>query len=117
MFTKIGLPLLVLVLGAIGGIGLQQKVLAPHQEKIDYARIENIIKSATPPPAPAVSVQPFDVNKIKNLKSFTYSPDFTGSVSIAGVDSAAMKKYIEDAVMKAFQKHVSGIESTKRKRR
>ena len=60
-------------------------------------------------PEPTVAVQPFDVDKIKNLKSFTYSPQYSGSIRVAGVDSAAVKRYIIDAVNEAL--------STNKKRR
>lgn len=53
-------------------------------------------------PEPTVSVQPFDVDKIKNLKSFTYAPEFTGSIRVAGVDSVAIRRYIEESVSNAL---------------
>lgn len=87
-----------LVLGVVAGIGLQQKVF---DKKITFPE---------PKPCPAcicpeaVSVQPFDVEKIKNLRNFTYAPQFTGSVSVAGVDSTSVRKYIEGTINKHFDK-------------
>lgn len=49
-------------------------------------------------PQPTVSIQPFDVEKIKNLKQFHYSPEFTGSISVAGIDSSSIKRYINEAI-------------------
>lgn len=53
-------------------------------------------------PEPTVAVQPFDVEKIKNLKSFTYSPQYSGSIRVAGVDSAAVRRYIRQAIDEAL---------------
>jgi hypothetical protein len=114
-FAKFGLPAFVLLFGVTIGIGVQQKVLghkptAPPE--IDYARIQKMITNI---PQPTVSVQPFAVDKFKNLKTFTYSPAFTGSISVAGVDSASIRRYIEEAVTKAIEKQLP-LE-TKRRRR
>lgn len=49
-------------------------------------------------PEPTVAVQPFDVDKIKNLKSFTYSPTYSGSIQVAGVDSSSVRRWINQAV-------------------
>ena len=108
IISKFGLPILVLGFGVITGISFQQKVLNPKPTACPQC-------PACICPEPTVSVQPFDVEKIKNLKTFTYSPGFTGSISVAGVDSTSIRKYIEIAVMKAIEKH-SPPETKKRKR-
>jgi hypothetical protein len=111
ILSKFALPLLIFVFGSIAGIGVQQKVL---NEKVRFPE---------PVPCPpcncpeAVSIQPFDVQKMKNLKEFSYSPQFSGSVSVAGVDSATVRKYIEQSIMRAFEKHVTEIEGSKRRRK
>lgn len=58
-------------------------------------------------PEPTVSVQPFDVDKIKGLRAFNYAPSFTGSIKVAGVDSASISRMIEHSVDKAFQKYTT----------
>jgi hypothetical protein len=121
LFSKIALPLLILVAGMVAGIGVQQKILDKKSEGVDYGRIDQMIfaQIARIPKPEAVSVQPFDVEKIKNLKSFSYAPQFTGSVSVAGVDSTSIRKYIDQAVMRAFDLHIKSIlpEPEKKKRR
>lgn len=102
ILAKIAVPALILVGGAVAGIGIQQKVFNPDPVQAVECPDCNC-------PQPQVSVQPFDVDKIKNLKTFTYSPGFTGSISVAGVDSSSIKRYIDDAVMKAFAKHVKPL--------
>lgn len=106
-FTKLGIPLLIFALGGIGGMFLQHKVFAP---KIEIPACPDCSC-----PEPTVSVQPFDVEKIKGLREFNYSPQFTGSVSLNGVDSAAVKRFIDEAVMRAFDKHIKGIDKKKRR--
>lgn len=57
------------------------------------------------PEPPTVSVQPFEVDKIKGLRSFQYSPQFSGHISVAGVDSASVRKMITESVDAAFKKY------------
>ncbi|MGL6121692.1 MAG: hypothetical protein ACRC1W_01385 [Shewanella sp.] len=102
-------PLLILIFGVVGGIGIQQKVLNPEPHEI-------IPCPDCHCPEPSVSIQPFEVDKIKNLKAFTYSPAFTGSVHIAGVDSTALQRYVESAVMKAFEKHVKKVDQKRNRK-
>jgi hypothetical protein len=64
-------------------------------------------------PEPTVSVQPFEVEKIKGLKSFEYSPSFTGSIAVSGVDSSSVKRYINQSVDAAFNKYVQSKSSRK----
>lgn len=110
LLPKIIAPLALLSFGVVAGIGVQQKVLNPKPIEVPACPSCNC-------PQPSVSIQPFEVEKIKNLKAFTYAPEFTGSISVAGVDSTAIKRYIDDAVMRAFEKHVKTIVPTKSKRR
>lgn len=109
LLPKIGFPLLVAGGGFIGGLAFQAKVLQPKPAD-----------PCPPPPAcvcnpPAVSVQPFDVEKIKGLKSFQYAPQFSGTITVAGVDSVFVKKAINDAVVESFEKFV--VPADKKKRR
>ncbi|HMG94360.1 MAG TPA: hypothetical protein VK589_30075 [Chryseolinea sp.] len=115
ILPKIIAPLAILAFGMVAGIGVQQKVFSSPPEQVVDMKCPDCIC-----PQSAVSVQPFEVEKIKNLKAFTYSPEFTGSISVAGVDSIAIKRYIDHAVMRAFEKHVKSVAaepSTKRKRK
>lgn len=106
IFGKFTSIVTILAFGVVAGIGIQQKVLnAPIPDCI----------CPTPPPPPTVQVQPFDVEKIKNLREFTYAPKFTGSISVAGVDSSSVRIFIEESVMKAFEKHVVSTDKKKRK--
>lgn len=55
-------------------------------------------------PEPTVSVQPFEVEKIKGLREFVYSPQFSGSISVAGVDSTALRRMIDQSMSNSFAK-------------
>lgn len=109
ILTKFGTPILLVVIGA--GLG------TIFQMKSNINKLSKCPDCVCPrcPDPPTVSVQPFDVEKIKNLKAFTYSPGFTGSISVAGVDSTSIKRYIDQAVLSAFEKHVVKPEKKKRK--
>lgn len=110
VLTKFGIPLVIAAAGVVGGIGLQQKVFNPKP----------VACPACPSchcPEPTVSVQPFDVEKLKNIKTFTYAPDFKGSVSVAGVDSTSIRKYIEAAVNRAFEAQAQMAKPEKKKRK
>lgn len=107
LFGKAGLSAILVVAGMVAGIFLQQKVLNP--------KIEIPTCPSCSCPEPTVSVQPFDVEKIKGIKSFNYSPQYTGNISVAGVDSASVRKWIEHSVVKAIEDHVKYIDKTKRK--
>jgi hypothetical protein len=109
VISKFGLPVIIAGAGLVAGIGLQQKVL--NEKPAACPQCPSCFC-----PKPTVSVQPFDVEKLKNIKTFTYSPDFTGSVSVAGVDSSSIRKYIDIAVTKAFEKYIVPQEIKKRKR-
>ena len=54
-------------------------------------------------PEPKVTVQPFDVDKIKNLKTFSYSPQFQGTISMSGVDSIRLSQIVSAAVEKSVR--------------
>lgn len=57
-------------------------------------------------PEPTVEVQPFEVEKIKGLRSFQYSPQFSGNISVAGVDSASIARMIDVSVDRAFKRYI-----------
>jgi hypothetical protein len=107
LLEKLLAPLLICSVGFAGGIAFQQKVLN------EPAMTQQCPACNCPE---AVSIQPFEVEKMKNLRNFTYTPQFTGTVSVAGVDSATVRKYIDESVMKAFERHVIKIDEKKRKR-
>lgn len=54
-------------------------------------------------PEPQVQIQPIEVEKIKGLKTFTYSPQFTGSIQVAGVDSTSVRRIIEGSINRALK--------------
>ncbi len=96
LLSKIALPLALFACGLVGGIFLQQRVIS-----------REINVPACPDcrcPDPVVSVQPFDVQKMKRIGEFIYSPQFNGSISVAGVDSTALALMIEKAMDKSFSK-------------
>jgi hypothetical protein len=102
--------LLVLCLGGVGGMFLQHKVFS-----------DPVVVPECPScpdcncPNPTVSVQPFEVDKIKGLKEFIYSPQYTGNIAVNGVDSSSVHKWITQSVMRAFEKHV--VTTDKKRRR
>jgi hypothetical protein len=93
--------LVAVVIGVVAGIGMQQKLFAPEIPQCPACIC----------PEPTVSVQPFDVDKIRGIKEFNYAPQFSGSISVAGVDSTALRKMFDKSIEAAFIKH-----SSKRKR-
>jgi hypothetical protein len=120
ILSKIGIPALILVVGAIGGIGLQQKVFSRKPDKIDYAEVRSIVKEEVTKAVAGIeiSIQPFEVDKMKGLRHFNYSPSYTGNVAVSGVDSVAIRRWMEESVMKAFEAHVvQPTEEKKRRRR
>ena len=100
LFGKAGLIAILVGAGGLLGITFSQRVLVPKaSEKIDYAEIRTIIASELQAmPQPTVSVQPFDVDKIKGIREFNYSPQFSGSIQVSGVDSTSVRRYIREAV-------------------
>ena len=66
LLSKLSLPALVMVIGVVGGIGLQQKVLSRKEVvKVDYDKVRTIVAeevSKLPKPQPAQSL---DIDKIK----------------------------------------------------
>ena len=97
LLSKLGLPVLVAVVSFIGGITFQAKYLDKPCPSVKCPSIPDCICNP-----PAVSIQPFDVNKIKNLKNFSYSPNFSGSISVSGVDSGFVKKAIDESITRAL---------------
>lgn len=105
-------PAALLMVGALAGsfgtMKLQKPVSVPSYECPDCNC-----------PEPSVSVQPFEVDKIKGLKSFVYNPQFSGSIQVAGVDSTALRKMIDQSMEQAFQRymisnHKKGRKASKR---
>jgi hypothetical protein len=100
-----------LLVGVVAGVGLQQKFFTREHQ------------CPKPVPCPtvvcpeAVTIQPFDSEKIKNVRSFTYAPQFTGTVSVAGVDSTSIRKFIDQSVMRAFEAHVQKVQPKEEKKK
>lgn len=46
------------------------------------------------PPQTSIDLQSFDVNKIKNIKQFTYSPSISGTIIVVA-DSTTYKKLVK----------------------
>ncbi len=103
LLSKIGIPVLVFLAGGIGGLVLQQK-LTPT--------IEIPQCPACSCPEPAVKMQNIEIEKMKGLKSFNYSPQFSGSISVAGVDSTALRRMIDKSLSEALSRY-----DVKRRRR
>jgi len=106
MTQKILFMAILALAGTLGGIFLQQKLFNQDPEQIDYERIRKIVGEEIKQfPTPTVSVQPFDVEKIKGVREFNYSPAFSGNVTLSGCDSTAMKRLVEQAVDKALSNY------------
>jgi hypothetical protein len=112
IIAKFAPLLLVLCVGGVGGMFLQHKVFSDPPVVVPDC-------PACPAcncPQPTVSVQPFDVEKIKGLKEFNYSPQYTGNISVNGVDSASVRKWIENSIAKAIDKHTPPKEEKKKRK-
>jgi hypothetical protein len=96
LLSKIALPLALFACGLVGGIFLQQRVIS---KDIEFSCPDCRC------PDPVVSVQPFDVEKMKRIGSFNYSPQFSGSISVAGVDSTSLNKMINEAMDRSIKKY------------
>lgn len=85
MWLKVIPYLAVAAFAFLGGLTFQSKVLQPK-----------IVIPACPvcPPQTSVDLQSFDVTKIKNVKSFTYSPSISGNITVV-VDTTTYKKFIK----------------------
>ncbi|MFO0414899.1 MAG: hypothetical protein ACK52I_22225 [Pseudomonadota bacterium] len=106
MAQKILIIGIIAMAGTLSGIFLQQKFFNESPEQIDYERIRKIVgEEIKQLPTPTVSVQPFDVEKIKGVREFNYSPAFSGNVTLSGCDSTAMKRLVESAVDKALSNY------------
>lgn len=91
-------PVALVLVGIVGGAFVTMKMQKP------------VTVPAAPDcicPEPSVSVQPFDVDKIKGVKSFVYQPQFSGSIQVAGVDSTALRKMIDKSMDEAFQRYMA----------
>src|SRR5690242_16522625 len=102
IISKIGVPALFVLGGVVAGVGLQQRVLSAKPVPCPQCPPA---PACICPPQTAVSVQPFDVQKIKNLKAFTYQPEYHGVITVAGVDSTVIRKYVTSAVDRAFNEY------------
>ncbi len=98
LFLKFGIPVLYVLAGSLAGIAVQQKYLASPAP--DYPPCPACVC-----PEPTVSAQPFDVKKFKGLREFNYAPSFTGSISVAGVDSTALRRMIDRSLVEALAKY------------
>lgn len=115
LFGKAGLSIAFIIVGVLGGQFLQSKVFAPRPVKpveIDYHQVRMIFaEEIANLPEPTVKVQTFECEKIKGLREFNYSPHYTGNIAVNGVDSSAVRRWIEQSVMKALEKHVKKIKA------
>jgi uncharacterized protein YneF (UPF0154 family) len=77
------ISVLSLVLGVALGFFVEDRLDKPVSidcEVIDYQKVEAIVARQVK----QYSVQPFDVSKIKHVKSFTYAPVVCNCDSLAG---------------------------------
>lgn len=98
-------PLALVLVGIVAGSFGTLKLQKPPEYKCPDCNC----------PEPTVSVQPFDVDKIKGLRSFVYTPQFSGSIRVAGVDSTALRKMIDASMEKAMQKYMPDQHSKRRR--
>lgn len=99
LLSKFGGYAVVAAIFMVAGIAVQQKYLAAEIPPCPAC-------PACKCPDPAVSVQPFDFEgKIKGVKTINYSPQFSGSISVAGVDSVGLRRMIERSIEEGFQKY------------
>lgn len=110
IFGKAGVSIMLIIAGVIGGQFLQSRVFSPKADKIDYDQVRKIFnEEISRYPKPEVKLQTFECDKIKGLREFTYSPNYTGNIAVNGVDSSAVHRWIERSVMNAIQKHVRSV--------
>lgn len=93
---KVGTFMPAILIGLIGGVALDQKVF--RSSPVPCPQCPACIC-----PEPTVEAQRFDMDKMKGVKEFNYMPEFTGNISVAGVDSSMIKKYLDQAVKKYCQ--------------
>lgn len=94
LLIKILSACLIASISALGGYMLNDKLKKP-------VNIPDCVC-----PEPTVSVQPFDVEKIKGVKEFNYSPQFSGAISVAGADSSRLKQIIQQSVDESLKKYL-----------
>jgi hypothetical protein len=99
LLSRIGIPVIFLLIGFGSGMVTSQRLQKPCEQKD--------CPDCHCPEQAAVSVQPFEVEKIKGLKEFVYSPQFSGSISVAGVDSTSLRKMIRESVEQAIQRQMT----------
>lgn len=91
--------LLCLSAGVSAGLLIDDRLDKPCLcEPTDYGQIGGIVEKALE----ANAVQPFDVEKIKNVKGFSYAPQYH-TVMEAGKDTAFLRTVIENAIRKELQ--------------
>lgn len=90
MWLKLIPYLAVAAASFIGGLSFQAKVLAPKIEIPPCPQVE----IPPCPPQTSIDLQNFDVHKIKNIRTFTYSPTISGNVQIV-VDTVTYRKLTE----------------------
>ncbi len=95
IFFKFGTIAIIAAVAFVSGIAFQVKVL----DKPCPKPCPDVHCSC---PQPTVTVQPFDVHKIKNLREFVYSPSFSGNIQVNGVDSAYVRKTIDESIQRAL---------------
>ena len=96
LLSKFSVPVILFLVGTVAGIYLQEKVIA-RECKLECPK---------PPdcncPKATVQMQPFDVEKMKNIKGFTYSPQYSDNITLAGADTNQLKTIIEKSIQKAL---------------
>jgi hypothetical protein len=96
IISKFAIPIIIACLAFSGGMITMAKIQKP---------VEVPECPACNCPEPTVSVQPFDVDKVKGVKNFNYAPQFSGSISVAGLDSTAIRKMFETSINRAFDNY------------
>lgn len=97
LFARFAYPVIMLMIGTLSGIYLQEKVLS-KECRFECPKIPEMKC-----PAPTIQMQPFEVEKMKNIKGFTYSPQYSGNISIAGSDTTHLREIIESSIAKALK--------------
>jgi len=97
LLSKFSVPVVLFLVGTLAGIYLQEKVIA-RECKLECPKAPDCNC-----PAPTVQMQPFEVDKMKNIKGFTYSPQYSGNISIGGADTTRLREIVEKSITKALK--------------
>lgn len=89
MWLKFLPHIAIAALAFLGGLTFQSKVLAPKIPACPPA------PPCICPPTTAVDLQSFSADKIKGIRTFTYSPSISGTILIV-TDSITYKKLMEN---------------------